>query len=132
MSDRLPRSAKRKPEPATKILYRARHQHFVRTCERGNTRADVDRNATDILAHHLAFAGVETGTNFNSKLTDFVADGASTTDAACRAVEGGQNTVAGALDLMTTEPRKVTLDYGVVIVEKTAPAAIAKFSSFLG
>ena len=73
---------------SNQILDCARHQNFVRTCERGNARADVDRNATDILAHHLAFAGVETGTNFNSKLTDFVADGASTTHAACRAVEG--------------------------------------------
>ena len=91
----------------------------------------MDRNATDILAHHLAFAGVETGTNFNSKLTDY-ARWRNTTHAACRAVEGGQNTVARALNLMTTESRKVSLDYGVVIVEKTAPAAIAKFSSFLG
>ena len=114
------------------ILYRAGHQNFVRTCERGNARADVDRNATDILAHHLALAGMETGTDFNSKLMDFVADSASTTHAACRSVEGGQNTVARALDLMTTETRKITLDYGMVIVEKTAPTAIAKFSSFLG
>ena len=104
----------------------------MRTCERGNTRTDVDRNATDILTHHLAFAGVETGTYFNSKLTDFVADSASATHAACRAVEGGQNTVARALDLMTTESRKVAPDYDVVIVEKPEPAAIAKFSSFLG
>ena len=58
------------------IPYRAGHQNFVRTRERGNTRADMDRDATDILAHHLAFAGVETGTDFNSKLTDFVADSA--------------------------------------------------------
>ena len=29
---------------------------------------------------------------------------------------------------MTTESRKVAFDYGVVVVEKTAPAAIAEFA----
>ena len=31
-----------------------------------------------------------------------------------------------------TESRKVAFDYGVVVVEKIAPAAIAKFGNFLG
>ena len=114
------------------ILYRAGHQNFVRGRERGNARADVNGNSADILAHHLAFTGVETGADFDSELTDFVTDSASAAHAACRAVEGGENTIARALDLTTTEARKVALDYGVVIVEKTAPAAVAKFSSFLG
>ena len=104
----------------------------MRTRERGNPRAYVDRNAADILAHYFAFAGMETGTDFNSKLMNIVGNRASTTHAARRAIEGGQNTIARAFDLMTTKSRKVTLDYGVVIVEKTAPAAIAKFSSFFG
>ena len=69
------------------ILYGAGDQNFVRLSER-NTRADVDRDAADILAHNFAFAGVEASADFNPKLTDFVADGASTTSAPCRAVEG--------------------------------------------
>ena len=77
MSDRLPRSAKRNLDPATKSFTVPENQHFVRTCERGNTRAHVDGNAADILAHYLALAGIDAGRIFNSKLIDFVADGAA-------------------------------------------------------
>jgi hypothetical protein len=91
----------------------------------------VDSNATDILAHYLAFAGAETGTDFNSKVGGFRRYWYKHNAAGCRTVEGGQNTIAGTLDLMTTKSRKVALDHGEMIVEKTAPAAIAKGSSFL-
>jgi hypothetical protein len=104
---------------------------FVRTSERRNTRADMDRNASDILAHHLAFAGVETGTDFNSKLPDFVADCASTTHAACRSVEGGENTVARALDLMTTETRKVALGSQVARRDELQPWEVKRYSRFV-
>jgi hypothetical protein len=41
----------------------ARDQHLTRASKAGDTLADVDGNATDVIPHHLDLTGVKTGTD---------------------------------------------------------------------
>ena len=59
---------------------------------------------------------MEPGADFDAKLPDLAGNGAGTTDAARRTVEGGENAVAGGLDFMAAKACEVAPDRGVVIV----------------
>src|SRR3990172_6715412 len=56
---------------------------------RRHAGANVHGDAADIVADHLALAGVEPGSRLDSQLPGLVADGAGAADTAGGAVEGG-------------------------------------------
>jgi len=75
---------------------------------------------------------MQSGANFDAKRPDFIGNRAGAADAAGWTVKGGKNAVAGRFDLMTAKARQVASDCGVMIVEKIAPAAVAKRGGLLG
>src|SRR5262249_3476276 len=48
------------------VLDGIRYEHLTGAGQRSNARTNVNGYTADILAHHLAFASMETGTDFNS------------------------------------------------------------------
>src|SRR5262249_4261585 len=109
----------------SQIPHRLREQDLARGCERRNARTRVHRDATDLLAVELAFAGVDPCTNVDAEVTESAADRERTADGARRAVEGGKEAVAGGVDLMPAKALELAPDRRVVRAEELAPAAIA-------
>ena len=63
----------------------AADEHFARCGEAADARADVDREAADVVVgEQLAFAGVQTGADLQTELADAVADGERAADRAAR------------------------------------------------
>ena len=52
------------------IPHGLRHEHLARRGPRRDARADVDRDATDLTFHELAFAGVDSGPYLETETTD--------------------------------------------------------------
>ena len=128
----LPRSAKRNPEPATRSFTVLDTSTSPAPGKRCDSRADVNGDAADIVAHHFALASMKPGTNFDAKRFDFFGNSASATNAARRTVEGSENAIAGCLDLMAAETSEIASDRGVMTIEQVMPTAIAERGGFLG
>ena len=90
----------------------------------------MNGNPANILPDHFALAGVETGADFDAERLCILRNSAGTADAPRRTVEGGKNTVAGRLDLMSAKACQVAPDRGVMIVEQIAPAVVASAATF--
>src|SRR5581483_3118722 len=129
-----PATARAETEPGAgdEILHRARNQHLARAGERRNPRADVHRDAADIVIHDLAFAGVKPGADIDAERPDLLGDRAGAAHAARGAIEGGQKSVAGGLHLVAAKAREVAADQGMMTVEKMTPALIAKLGRLFG
>jgi hypothetical protein len=82
----------------------------------------VNGNAADIVANHFTFTGMDPGTDFDPKWQDFIGNGAGAADAAPRPVGGGENAVAGRLDLMAANASRVARNRAAMIVEEIVPA----------
>ena len=59
----------------------------------------MDGDAAHLGTHHFAFSGVKAGTNFEPERLDRIHDGAGALHGARRPVEGGEEAVAGGIDL---------------------------------
>ena len=92
---------------------------------------DVDRDAADIVVEQLAFAGVQARTDLQSELVEGIADGGRTADAACGAIESGEEAVSGAFDLPSAEAVEFPTDGAVVPFEQFVPASVAQGSGAL-
>jgi hypothetical protein len=91
----MPRSAKRRPEPATRSFTVL--EHLARGGKRRDTGANMNRDATHLGAHHFAFSGVKAGADFKPERLDCIRDGAGAIHGARRPIEGGEEAVATSL-----------------------------------
>ena len=89
--------------PDDQVLDRARGQHLARARERADACADVHRDAAQVLAPLLAFAGVHPGADLEPERADGVDRGQRALRRPCRPVEGGEEAVAGRLHLSPAE-----------------------------
>jgi len=71
------------------ILDRARHEHFARLSLQRDARADVDGDAANLLLRQLALAGMQTGANLETELSQAFSDRPPALDGARGAVDGG-------------------------------------------
>ena len=83
-------------------------------------------NAGDLAVDDLALSGVDTGSHLDSEFPHRLDDRARTRDRACGAVEASEESVAGRVDLDTTETEKLAPYGRMVLREQLAPAAIAE------
>ena len=109
----------------------SRHQHFASPGKRSHSGTNVNRNATDIVAHHFALAGVQPCANINSEWVYFLGNSAGAADAARRTIECCKYPVAGRLDFSTAKPSEIAADRQMMIVQQIVPVAVAKRGSFL-
>jgi len=92
----------------------------------------VDCDAVDARASVFDLAGVQAGANLESERLERVAERACAANRPARAVEGGQNAIAGGPD----EVSAVLFDGGagddIVAVEQVAPRTVAKRREVFG
>jgi hypothetical protein len=114
------------------ILDRGGDEHLAGPGERGDASTDVDGEPGDLVACELALAGVQPGSHLEAELGDGGPDRRGAADGADRPVEAGEEAVAGRIHLNPAEARKLPADGSVVLVQKLAPAAVAKLRHHLG
>src|SRR6185436_8716615 len=82
-------------------------EHLARRRERADARADVDREAADVLADRLALARVEAGAQLDAELPHRVAQLHRAADRARGAVERREDAVAERLHGAAAEARQL-------------------------
>ena len=110
------------PGADDEILDGARDEHLARLGERRDARAEVDGEALGAGVGELDLARVEAGADLEAEPAHRVADRAGTADRARRAVEGGEEAVAGEPHLLAAEPLQPVADDRVVLGEEGRPA----------
>jgi hypothetical protein len=120
------------PGAGDQVLYGARYKNLACTGKRRNARADVNGDAADIISDHLAFAGMEPGTNLDTERLDFLGNRTRAANPASRTVKGSEKAVARRFDFMAAKARKIAADRGVMLVEEIAPPLVAERGGPLG
>jgi hypothetical protein len=111
-----PWATKVRPAPATKSF-------TVRAL--GHARGDVDRDAADIVAHHLDLAGVHAGADLEIERPHCPHDLLGTAHGARRAVEQRQEAVAGGLHFAATMALQLGANSHVMRLQRRPPLAVA-------
>jgi hypothetical protein len=88
--------------------------------------AGVHGEPADLLSPHFHFAGVHANPGREPDTSQVVTESAGAADRATRPVEGGQEAIAGGVDLASTEPCQVPAHDRVVLVEERAPAGVTE------
>src|SRR5262252_8928958 len=117
--------------PNDEIAYRARHENLAWTSERGDTRADVDRDPSQVITAPLTLAGVETGSDFESNITAARSDRLGTCDGSAWPIERGQKSVTRGLNFLASETLELVPNRHVMLVEQGTPLAIAEHRRML-
>ena len=68
-----------------------------------NTSGDVDGQPAEVVSSHFALPGVKPGSDLDPERFDCFDNGTSAPYCAGRAVEGGEKTISGRLDLAAAE-----------------------------
>src|SRR5262245_7729455 len=114
------------------ILDRAGDQDFVGTRQRTDASGDVNRETGEIVAADLALSRVQARSHIDPEGLGGFGDGLGAMNGARRAVEAGQKTIPGRLDLPTAEAAQFVADCSVVRVQKGAPPLVAFRRGSLG
>ena len=116
------------PEPATRSFTVLETSTSPGCALRGDAGADVDGDPADLAVDQLALAGVQAGADLEAELAHRLGDRAGAADRPGRAVEGGEEAVAGGVDLLAAEPDQLAPDERVVALEQVAPAPVAELA----
>jgi hypothetical protein len=92
----------------------------------------VDGKAADLAAHDLCLAHVDGGADPQVERTEVVDDRRGALDGLGRPLEGGEEAVAGGVDLSTVEAMELPSHDGVVASDEVLPAAVAERCCPLG
>jgi len=131
LRDWVPRSLKRRPEPATKSLTVLDTKTSLRPASAATRAPYVNSDTADIVTDHFALACMKSSTDLDAERLDLIGYGASAADATRRAIKSCKKAIAGRLHLTATEASKHTPDRSMVVVEQVAPALIAEACSLL-
>jgi hypothetical protein len=88
----------------------------------------VDSDVPDPVADHLDFAGVNAGPDIDSERLHAPDRGGRTPDGAAGIVEHGEETVAGRVNLASTETAQLATHEGMVALEELPPRSITVLS----
>src|SRR5712691_5738011 len=86
----------------------------------------MDRDATELCAHHLALAGMNAGADLDPVLTHGVPDGERARHGARGAVEGREEAVAGVVDLTAAMALELASHCRMVAFEHATPLRVAQ------
>src|SRR5260370_41642123 len=94
------------PRTGHQVFDRARGQDLAGTGQPSDARADMHGKAADVVAHPLALAGVDAGSDLEPRLAEAIADGDGAADGARRPVERREEPRTGRADLLSAESRE--------------------------
>src|SRR5690349_11099493 len=106
-------------------------ENFAPTCGCRDPCADVDRQATQLVADPLTFSRVHAGSNLEAEVTHRPDDRARAADSHSRAVEAGKESVACGVELTSVEPGEQLADARIVLVDQLVPAAVSELAGAL-
>src|SRR5918911_699338 len=106
------------PGAGDEVAHRARDEDLTRPGQRRHPRAGVDGDPAHLPVRELALAGVEPRPELEPESPDRLLDRVSRPDRACRPVKGGEEAVAGGVDLATAVARELAADGGLVRLEE--------------
>src|SRR5262245_29592862 len=86
----------------------------------------MHRDASDLSVHDLALTGVKAGAQLEPEFADARADRARAPNRARRAVEPGEEAVAGDVELRAPETDELAPDHGMVARQELAPGTVAE------
>ncbi len=124
--------AERDAGARNQILDRAGDQDFVGTRQGPDASGDVDGETGEIVAADFALPRVQARSHIDPESLGGFPDGLRAMNGARRAVEAGQKTIPGRLDLLTAEAAQFVADCSVVRVQKGAPPPVAFRRGSLG
>src|SRR5262249_34011525 len=119
------------PRPDHEVLDGAGREDLPWTRLAGDARADVDGDAPDVVAHAHALAGVHARAHLEAERADGISNGEPAADASRRAVEEGQEAVAGGRDLASAEVCNLTPHQRIVSYEQITPSPVAEAGCLL-
>ena len=108
------------------VANRARNEYLAGGGERGDSGSGVYGDPGEVVTAYFALPGVQPGSQVEAEPARVFGDRLRAADGTCGSIEGGEEPVAGSLDLVSPEPLKRTADLGVVLVEDFAPTAVTK------
>jgi hypothetical protein len=108
-----------KPEPAAgnEVGHRPRDEHLAWSSERRHSRSNVYGDAADIVSAPLDLAGMYASPNLDPDGADVLDDGLGAAYGATRAVERGEDAVAGVLHEPPAVPFEFSREHAVVIAQ---------------
>src|SRR6266508_155260 len=118
--------AKVDPGAGDEVLDRTGNDHLTGSSLGGHACPDVNRDPTHLAIELLALARVQTSANLEAKVAHRVDDRVSAADRSCWTIEGGEEPVAGGVELTAAEAGELPTHTRVVLREQLAPAAVAE------
>src|SRR5688572_28704819 len=112
--------------PGGDISDRTGHPDLAGACCALNPCRDVNGNASQSSALHLAFAGMDAAASLHPELFHASADRACAVDGVPRGVEAHEEAVARRVDLNALEPNDLVSDGHPILLEEGAPSCIAE------
>src|SRR5689334_7153280 len=103
------------------VFHRAGNKHLSRFGEGRDPRADVDCDSAGLAVHEFALAGMQTRAYLQVEVADALADSEGAADRPRRAVEGGEEAVAGGVHLLAAETPQLRADDLVMLLQKLPP-----------
>src|SRR5206468_3485570 len=82
--------------------------------------------AADLVLHELALAGMEAGPYVQAELIEALADRTRARNRPGRAVEGGEEAIAGRVHLIAAKAAELDANSLVVVLQQLAPRAVAE------
>ena len=95
------------------------------------TRRDMNGYPAHVVAHEFALTGMKAGADVDPKLSGTVSDRLSAVDRTRRAVECGQESVAGGVDLLAPVHREFPTNDFSMAAEELGPSMIAQLRQTL-
>src|SRR5918912_4581027 len=114
------------PGAGDEVAHRARDEHLARPRERRDARPRVDGDPAHLPVRELALAGVQAGAQLDAEPPHRLLDRVGGADRPRRPVEGGEEAVAGRVDLAPAVAGELRADRRLVRLEQLAPAAVAR------
>jgi hypothetical protein len=103
-----------------------RHEHLARSRLADDPSACVDRDPSDLAVVSDALSGVQSRPDLESQLGKRYRDSPCAPDRRCRRVEGGEEAVAGIIDLASTPSIEKFADSPVMRPQEQSPPAVAE------
>lgn len=89
-------------------------------------------DAADLIAHDLAFAGVESAADLKAEIANRIRDRTGASNGARRTIKGGKESVPRGVDFAASELNEHTPNDGIVVVEKIVPTPVTECDGLFG
>jgi hypothetical protein len=112
------------PRSNDQVFHSTGHEDLAGAAYGSDPSPNVHGDPADLVAGHLRLSSVEPGPDLQAKRAHSLDGSDGTTDAACRPVEDGEDTVSSSIDFAPAMPPQLLPDHGVMSLEKRTPSLI--------